>query len=698
MNPNQQPQGQTTQPETDVLSARPEDSLPLSAFASPRDDYSLESLDVATPGGSTTTTPSQATNPFVSGTGSSQAANQPRGSAVSRATRFSSRRAALVSLAVTMVVIIIMAASATIFLRNSPTDNTGTNLAIPTQDVDVATKPQLDIELAGDAPSLLVKGDVVARGKLTISTDGFLASLQSTGLTSNQTYTLPDSSGVVCLDSNNCQYVTTDQLTAIQAQVNGATTDIANSQADIATIQTQLSNLQSSVEAIPDSFVSSLNNKNGALTIQGTANRVVVTTTGNTITLSTPQDLGPTSTPTFGGLTISGTMRLSGLNCTTNANNGALTTDASGNIMCSDDDGGGAAGVTSLNSLTNALTVQGTAGQITITDNGSDTITLALNANVSLLGQTIGQSELEADSVNAAKIVDASITEADLNISNAETISYVLASDGSGGFTWVPQTTDTNTQLTEAQVEAYIFDADNTGTLSSGTLALGSLSYTGTLSDLYVADNLTVSAAGSVADGALSANVSLLGQTIESSEITNGTITAPDLSSTNVAGAGTDSYVLTYDNATGGFTYVSQAAVAGSAGVNSLNSLQGALTIAGTANQVTVTDNGTDTITLSLPQDIAATSAPTFATLNTGQGAHELYAMNQNVQTTDDVTFNSLTLTSALTLVMAVPVQRPSPATASCMAMGQVLSKPRQLVPPANCCWLMPPAYQPSPA
>ncbi|HRN71084.1 MAG TPA: hypothetical protein PLS49_07950, partial [Candidatus Woesebacteria bacterium] len=45
------------------------------------------------------------------------------------------------------------------------------------------------------------------------------------------------------------------------------------------------------------------------------------------------------------------------------------------------------------------------------------------------------------------------------------------------------------TQLTEAQVEAYIFDNDNTGTLSSGTLALSDLSFTGTLSSDYITLN-----------------------------------------------------------------------------------------------------------------------------------------------------------------------------------------------------------------
>lgn len=52
----------------------------------------------------------------------------------------------------------------------------------------------------------------------------------------------------------------------------------------------------------------------------------------------------------------------------------------------------------------------------------------------------------------------------------------------------------------------------------------------------------------------------------------------------------------------------------GATGVASLNSLYGALTIAGTAGQIDITSSGT-TITLSLPQDISITASPTFAGL-----------------------------------------------------------------------------------
>ena len=57
----------------------------------------------------------------------------------------------------------------------------------------------------------------------------------------------------------------------------------------------------------------------------------------------------------------------------------------------------------------------------------------------------------------------------------------------------------------------------------------------------------------------------------------------------------------------------------------------------------------------SMNQDVETTDAVTFATLDTGQGANELYSMNQDVETTDDVEFNSVK-----TNVLPVSVQNES--------------------------------------
>jgi trimeric autotransporter adhesin len=52
-----------------------------------------------------------------------------------------------------------------------------------------------------------------------------------------------------------------------------------------------------------------------------------------------------------GNTVVSGSFRLSSLNCAANGNGGTLTTDASGNVVCADDDDSGAAGFSTTSSL-----------------------------------------------------------------------------------------------------------------------------------------------------------------------------------------------------------------------------------------------------------------------------------------------------------------------------------------------------------
>ena len=54
---------------------------------------------------------------------------------------------------------------------------------------------------------------------------------------------------------------------------------------------------------------------------------------------------------------------------------------------------------------------------------------------------------------------------------------------------------------------------------------------------------------------------------------------------------------------------------------------------------VSTAASATDTLTISIGQAVGTSDAVTFATVNTGQGANELYDMNQNVLTSSAVTF-----------------------------------------------------------
>jgi len=64
---------------------------------------------------------------------------------------------------------------------------------------------------------------------------------------------------------------------------------------------------------------------------------------------------------------------------------------------------------------------------------------------------------------------------------------------------------------------------------------------------------------------------------------------------------------------------------------------------------------------ISIGQDVGTSAAVQFATVDTGQGANELYAMDQDVQTTDSVTFVDATFTgtTAVELPEGTEAQRP---------------------------------------
>ncbi len=66
---------------------------------------------------------------------------------------------------------------------------------------------------------------------------------------------------------------------------------------------------------------------------------------------------------------------------------------------------------------------------------------------------------------------------------------------------------------------------------------------------------------------------------------------------------------------------------------------------AGVTHAVTAASIGDTQLAYNTGQHLTTTSAPTFATVNTGQGANELYDMNQNVKTDSAVTFATLEIT-----------------------------------------------------
>jgi len=102
-------------------------------------------------------------------------------------------------------------------------------------------------------------------------------------------------------------------------------------------------------------------------TITGTANQIIVTNGAGTITLSTPQNIATTSSPTFGSLTLSG-----GALARSSGGTGVQAVTTNGQVLI----GLGGAGGYALGSIS------GTANQIVVTP-GAGTITLSLATLVS---------------------------------------------------------------------------------------------------------------------------------------------------------------------------------------------------------------------------------------------------------------------------------------------------------------------------
>ncbi|MBT7349974.1 MerR family DNA-binding transcriptional regulator, partial [candidate division WWE3 bacterium] len=204
------------------------------------------------------------------------------------------------------------------------------------------------------------------------------------------------------------------------------------------------------------------------------------------------------------------------------------------------------------------------------------------NANTTILGSTIEGTE----------ILGNTIEETNLEATNSPTDNYSLTYDlSTGGFTWVDPTTfgaldgsgtaDYLTKWTDSNTVTSSVLYETGGSIGIGTTnptdtlhVVGSLfattgfhvgsDATGSLIDdasngsgsttLYIGDEsiLTSGDIGTSVQG-YNANTTVLGSTIEGSEITNDTIEEIDLEITN---SPTDDYILSYDLATGGFTWV----------------------------------------------------------------------------------------------------------------------------------------------
>lgn len=581
------------------------------------------------------------------------------------ATAFSRRRAMIISLTITMLVVVLTGIAVAFLVRSNTADDSRLERDIPTQGVNIAAPlPETEaIGLEAQEGSLLVNGDIVSSGAIRVTNDAFASVISTESLSDDQTFVLPNASGTICLDTNNCNYITEAEQTVLQAQ--------------IAQLGAQVG--QITIPEIPEPFdgVTALNGQNGTLSIQGTANRVSIVTTNGVLRLTTPQDLAVISSPTFsnllltGGLTVNGSVTLP-LNCTTFAAGGVLTTNAGGQVVCADDDDGGSGGVTTSGgtsgtiplftgaqtigdsiltqsgttvnvggalTLSNALGLASggtglsatpTNGQLLIGNGtGYDLAALTQGSGITISngsGSITITSTLGTD-IATAEIVDNTILAVDLSSTNNPTVGQILTYDSSGGFTWQDAV-----DIVGNKVEAI-------------NALTGNISLQGTAGEIAVTDNGTDTLTLD-----LHTNVSLLGQSIGSGEIeadavqlgaqTSGDYVAnigslTGLSITGNTGEGSAPALAVLYGSTANTAVQGNASITCASGAGNLSGGGNSITLGtgGSCNDIAIVDNPTfgASVTTPLVQgnsalSIRSNSGGSYSQVNMGVDSIELNA------------------------------------------------------------------------
>jgi hypothetical protein len=304
---------------------------------------------------------------------------------------------------------------------------------------------------------------------------------------------------------------------------------------------------------IANTGVISLNSATGTLTLQGTTNQINVSTTGSTITLSTPQDIHIGASPTFTGLTLSsltpGSVLFAGSGGTISQNNSKFFWDNT-NFRLGIGTGAPAGILHVATGTVNALVVDST-GNIGIgTTAPSEKLHVIGNALIS------GTGTFQSSPLTIGNLV---LSHAGLTASRTFTF---------------PDVSDTLVSLTANQ------------TLTNKTLGAGSTWQGNVISTQYGGTGLS----------SIGTSNQILGVNTEGTGLEYKNIT-----SLLTAGSGIS------------ITGTTNATIANT-GVISLNSATGTLTLQGTTNQINVSTTGS-TITLSTPQDIHIGASPTFTGL-----------------------------------------------------------------------------------
>ena len=376
------------------------------------------------------------------------------------------------------------------------------------------------LTVTGATANLLVQGGTATFG--TVSQAGSIAlsdgssntaTITLSGHAANRQYTIPDTGADAnfCLSTGNCIGAgggAPNDATYLVATLSGTLTNErslaggtnvtvtdggANSTMTVATVNNP---------SFSSSVTTPVLQSSGALTISSAAGTTVALDAGTTIELQDSTNitgnLDVSGTLTAGtanafqisaagaittatGITSSGSVTFSGLNCTGNANGGALTTNGAGQLVCSDDDGGSGS----------AISGSGTNGTVALFS-GSQTLTNSIitqsGTTVTVAGDLVLNTQLSvgnggtgATSFTSNGVVYGNGTGA-LQVTGAGTGGQVLLANGSGVPTFVSLSGDVTVSATGVaaiQANSVALSTDTNGNYVANLGSLTGLSVTG---------------------------------------------------------------------------------------------------------------------------------------------------------------------------------------------------------------------------
>ncbi len=254
-------------------------------------------------------------------------------------------------------------------------------------------------------------------------------------------------------------------------------------------------------------------------TLTGTADQVVVTNGSGTITLSTPQSIATTSSPSFTGLTLSG---ITGNTLLRANGSGVLANATSADIT-------GLLGFTPTNPASAVTSVAGRTGVVTLSSSDITGLGNSAGLNTGTATGTVAAGDdlrftdtrtPTDNTVTSAKIVDGTITSADIS-AGAITFDKINSSGAAGG------------QVIKWSGSAWVASNDSSsgGTVISVTSATTDI----TISNPTTTPQLTLNAATSGADKILRLDGSgkIDASTIPTNLLTTASTLSGDVSGTN---------------------------------------------------------------------------------------------------------------------------------------------------------------------